>query len=123
MDSRYILEKSSVGTRLGGADFNCRAAGRSVLRDARVPTANERGGPGAPAAYSNGHVFYKLVMDGGSAAEVKGERTSTKGNGLYPGGRVALHDVEKVSTFVPPPFHAGNVNCTLSRKADVRSNR
>lgn len=92
MDSRYILEKSSVATRVGGADFNCRA-GRSVLRDTRVPTV-EKNGP--MPAYTNGHVLYKFVMDGGSTAEVKGERSSSKGNGLSPSGRI-LHDVEKVS--------------------------
>lgn len=92
MDSRYILEKSSVGTRVGGADFNYRA-GRSVLRDSRVPMV-EKSGP--MPAYTNGPVLYKFVMNGGSAAEVKGERNSVKGNGLSPGGRI-LHDVEKVS--------------------------
>lgn len=92
MDSKYILEKSSVGTRVGGADFNCRA-GRSVLRDARVPTL-ERNGPSP--AYTNGPVPYKFVLEGGSPAEVKGVRTSSKGNGLSPGGRI-LQDMEKVS--------------------------
>ncbi|XP_019112028.1 SLC2A4 regulator isoform X1 [Larimichthys crocea] len=87
MDSRYILEKSSVGTRVGvGADFNCRA-GRSVLRDTRVPTTVEKNGP--MPAYTNGPVLYKFVMDGGSAVEVKGERSSSKGNGRI------LHDMEK----------------------------
>lgn len=94
MDSRYILEKSSVETRVGvgGAAFNCRA-GRSVLRDTRVPTV-EKSGP--MPAYTHGPVLYKFVMDVGSAAEVKSERTSPKGNGLSPGGRI-LHDMEKVS--------------------------
>ncbi|XP_059188451.1 zinc finger protein 704 isoform X1 [Centropristis striata] len=90
MDSRYILEQPSVGTRIGGADFNCRA-GRSVLRDARVPSV-EKNGP--KPVYTNGPIFYKFVMDGGSVAEVKGERTSLNGHGLSPGGRI-LHDVEK----------------------------
>lgn len=96
MDTRYILEKSSVGTRVGGADFNCRA-GRSVLRDTRVPTM-EKNGP--MPAYTNGPVLYKFVMDGGSAAEVKSEPTSPKANGLSPGGRTS-HDVEKVSAVYP----------------------
>ncbi|XP_030279068.1 SLC2A4 regulator isoform X1 [Sparus aurata] len=86
MDARYILEKSSVGTRVGGADFNCRA-GRSVLRDSQ-----EKNGP--VPAYTNGPVLYKFVIDGGSAAEVKGEGTYSKGNGFSPVGRI-LHDVEK----------------------------
>ncbi|XP_040911117.1 SLC2A4 regulator isoform X1 [Toxotes jaculatrix] len=92
MDSRYILEKPSVGTRVavGGADFNCRA-GRSLLRDTRVPTV-EKSGP--MPAYTNGPVLYKFVMDVGSATEVKSEKTSPKGNGLSPGGRI-LHDMEK----------------------------
>lgn len=87
-----MLEKSSVGTRVGGTDFNCRA-GRSVLRDARVPTV-ERSGP--MPAYTHGPVLYKFVMDASSAADVKSERSSSKGNGLSPGGRI-LHDMEKVS--------------------------
>ncbi len=93
MDSRYVLEKSSVGTGVRGADFNYRL-GRSVLRD------TEKNGP--MPAFTNGPVLYKFVMDAvGSAAEVKGERTSAKGNGLSPGGRV-LHDVEKVSAVYSP---------------------
>ncbi|XP_074537381.1 zinc finger protein 704 isoform X1 [Halichoeres trimaculatus] len=92
MDSRYIVEKSSVGTRVGGADFNCRA-GRSVLRDSRVPTV-ERNGP--MPAYTNGAVLCKFVMDGGSVTEVKSERSSSKVNGHTPGGRI-LFEVEKTS--------------------------
>ncbi|XP_042264853.1 zinc finger protein 704 isoform X2 [Thunnus maccoyii] len=90
MDSRYILDKPLVGTRVGGADFHCRA-GRSVLRDTRVPTV-EKSGP--MPAFTNGPVFYQIVMDGGSAAEVKSEKTSPKGNGLSLGGRILL-DMEK----------------------------
>lgn len=83
MDSRYILEKPLAGTRVGGADFNCRA-GRSVLHDNRIHTV-EKSGP----------VLYKHAMDGGYVA-VKSEKVSLKGNGLSPGARI-LHDVEKVS--------------------------
>lgn len=83
MDSRYILEKPLPGTRVGGADFNCRA-GRSVLHDTRVHTV-EKSGP----------VHYKHVMDGGSVA-VKSEKVSPKGNGASPGVRI-LQDMEKVS--------------------------
>lgn len=92
MDSRYIMEKSSVGTRVGvgGAD-SCRA-GRSVLHDTLVPTV-EKNGP--MPAYTHGPVLYKFVVDVGSAAEVTSERSSLKGNGLSPGGRI-LH-MEKVS--------------------------
>lgn len=97
MDSKYILEKSSVGTRVGVTDFNCRT-GRSVLRDARVPTL-ERNGPTPLPAYTNGPAPYNLVLDGGSPLEVKGVRTSTKGNGHSPGGRI-LH-MEKVSGVDP----------------------
>lgn len=89
MDSKHILEKSLVGTRVGGADFNCRA-GRAVLRDARVPTL-ERNGP--LSGYTNGPVHHKFVLDGGSPAEVRGGRISSKGNGLC---RI-LQDMEKVS--------------------------
>lgn len=85
MDTRYILEQTSVGTRVGGADFNYRP-GRSVLCDTRVPTA-EKNGP--MPVYTHGPVFYKLLMDGGSVSGVKGERTSPKGNGRI------LHEVEK----------------------------
>lgn len=95
MESRYILEKSSVGSRVGGAEFNCRT-GRSVLRDARVPTLERNG---ALPAYTNGPAPYNLVLDGGSPLEVKGVRTSSKGNGLSPGGRL-LH-MEKVSGIYP----------------------
>ncbi|XP_034732332.1 zinc finger protein 704 isoform X2 [Etheostoma cragini] len=84
MDSRYILEQPSVGTSVAGADFNC----RSVLRNNRV----EKNGP--MPVYTNGPVFYKFVMGGGSVSEVKGQRTSAKGNGLSPGDRI-LYDVEK----------------------------
>lgn len=91
-----MVDKSSVGTRVGGGDFNCRA-GRSVLRDTRVPTV-ETNSP--VLAYQNGPILYKFVMDGGSVAEVKREITSPKGNGLSPGGRI-LHDVEKVSAVYP----------------------
>ncbi|KAK2851532.1 hypothetical protein Q5P01_007808 [Channa striata] len=81
MDSRYMLEKPLAETRVGGADFHCRA-GRSVLHDTRVHTT-ERSGP----------VVYRAAMDGGCVA-AKSERTSLKGNGLTHGGRI-LHDVEK----------------------------
>ncbi|KAK5863720.1 hypothetical protein PBY51_000729 [Eleginops maclovinus] len=85
MDSRYILEQTSVGTRVVGADFNYRA-GRSVLCDTRVPTV-EKNGP--MPVFTNGPVFYKLLMDGRSVSGVKGERISPNGNGRI------LHDVEK----------------------------
>lgn len=98
MDNRYILEQTSVGTRVGGADFNYRP-GRSVLCDTRVPTA-EKNGP--MPVYTHGPVFYKLLMDGGSVSGVKGERTSPKGNGRI------LHEVEKVSAF----FHVNFVRAT-----------
>ncbi|XP_020485182.1 zinc finger protein 704 isoform X2 [Labrus bergylta] len=90
MDSRYIMEKSSVGTRVGGSDFNYRA-GLSVLRNIRVP-AVEKNSP--MPAYTNGPVLYKFVMDGGSATEVKSEGISSNASGLSPGGRI-LHEVEK----------------------------
>ncbi|KAL6119083.1 slc2a4rg [Pungitius sinensis] len=81
MDSRYISEQQPlVGTRVVGADFGCRA-GRSVLRDNRVPAA-ETGGPVPVCA--NGPVFYKCRTDGGCA----------RGTGPSPGGRM-FHDVEK----------------------------
>uniref|UniRef100_A0A1A8RPS9 SLC2A4 regulator n=1 Tax=Nothobranchius rachovii TaxID=451742 RepID=A0A1A8RPS9_9TELE len=77
MESKYLFEKSSVGTSVGVADFSYRA-GRSGLLDARsVPV------------YGQGPVLYKFVTDGGSTTEVKNERTSSKGNGQ------ALQDVEK----------------------------
>lgn len=92
MDSKYILEKSTTGTRVGGADFNCRP-GRFVLFDARVPIL-ERNGP--LPAYTNGPVPYKYSPDGGSPVETKSLRTCFKGNGISPGGRISL-DMEKVS--------------------------
>ncbi|XP_075884618.1 zinc finger protein 704 isoform X2 [Nelusetta ayraudi] len=90
MDSKYILEKSSAGPRLGVADFNCRP-GRSVLRDARVSTLDGRG---YFSAHTNGPVCCKFSPDVGSPAEVKGVRTSPKGSGPSAGGRL-LHDTEK----------------------------
>ncbi|XP_026187393.1 zinc finger protein 704 isoform X2 [Mastacembelus armatus] len=92
MDSRYILEKPSVETRVSvsGADFIC-LAGRSVLHDSRVPSV-EKSGP--LPAYTNGPVFCKPVMDGGSATAGKSERSSPKGNRFSPGGRI-LHDMGK----------------------------
>lgn len=117
MDARYILEKSSVGTRVGGADFNCRA-GRSVLRDSQ-----EKNGP--VPAYTNGPVLYKFVIDGGSAAEVKGEGTYSKGNGFSPVGRI-LHDVEKVSVAHSclrvrnVTLWAGKVNCTAKLEQEIK---
>lgn len=96
MDSKYILEKSSAGPRLGVADFNCRP-GRSVLRDARVSTLDGRG---YFSAHTNGPVCCKFSPDVGSPAEVKGVRTSPKGSGPSAGGRL-LHDTEKVSAPLP----------------------
>ncbi|XP_034552225.1 zinc finger protein 704 isoform X2 [Notolabrus celidotus] len=91
MDSRYIVEKSSVGTvgtRVSGADFNYRA-GLTVLRDSRVPSV-ERHGP-MPAYTTGGPVLCTFVMDGSSATEGRSERSSSKVNGRI------LHDVEKTS--------------------------
>ncbi|XP_028265105.1 zinc finger protein 704 isoform X1 [Parambassis ranga] len=90
MESKYILEKSSVGTRIGGADFNCRT-GRSVLRDTRVSMVEKSG---SMPVCTHRQVLYKFVTDGGSAVEAKTERTSPKGNGLPPGGRI-MNDMEK----------------------------
>lgn len=94
MDSKHIVEKSTTGTRAGGAGINCRA-GRSVLCDARVPIL-ERNGP--LPAYTNGPGPYKCSPDGGPPIEAKSLRTSFKGNGISPGGRISL-DMEKVSVF------------------------
>lgn len=96
MESRHVLDKSSVGIRVGGADFNCRS-GRSVLCDSRVP-AVEKSGP-IPAC-TNGPVLYAFVMDGGSAVEGESLKPPLKGNGLSSGGGI-LHDVEKVSGVRP----------------------
>ncbi|XP_041859936.1 zinc finger protein 704 isoform X2 [Melanotaenia boesemani] len=89
MESKYILEKSSVGTRVGGGDFNCRV-GRSVLRDSRVPMVEKNS---SMPACTHGPILYKFVMEG-STAEVKNERTSSKGNGVSLGGRI-IQDMEK----------------------------
>lgn len=121
MESKYVVENWSVGTGVGGADFNCRT-GRSVLRDTRVPAVEKSG---SMLAYANGPVPYKTVMDGISTAEVKSERTSLKGNGLSLGGRI-LHDVEKNglgdqkdtgSTGIlkrASPTHCSGINVQLS---------
>lgn len=68
------MDKSGVG----GVDYSYRT-GRSVLRN---PPEKH----GSTPAYSHGSVLFTFVMD--SAAEGKGEKTSSQGNG--PGGRV-LH--------------------------------
>ncbi|CAN9515523.1 unnamed protein product [Ophioblennius macclurei] len=108
MESKYILEKSSVGTRVGvvggvgggggAADFNCRA-GRSVLRDARVvPAAVEKGS--CTPTYAHGTVLYKFVTNdsgggcNGPVADGRYERSSPQGNRPFPGGRT-FHDGEK----------------------------
>ncbi|XP_058498705.1 zinc finger protein 704 [Solea solea] len=91
MDSRYIMEKSSVGARVGiaGADFNCRT-GRSVLRDTRVSTMAEKSA--AMPVYIHRPVLYKFVMDVESAAEeVKSERSSEKRNGHCPRAPILDH--------------------------------
>ncbi|XP_075957104.1 zinc finger protein 704 isoform X1 [Anarhichas minor] len=95
MDSTYIVEQQQQqqpSRVVGAAEFSCRT-GRSVLRDIRVPAVQSNG---PVHMYTNGPVFYKCRMDdGGSAAEFRGERTSLRGNGLAPGGRIVFHDVEK----------------------------
>lgn len=94
MEPKYILDKSSVGTRVGGVDVKYRS-GRSVLRDTKVSVVEN--GSLMPA-FTHGSVLYKFAMEGSSAAEVKNERTSSKANGLSPGGRI-LQDIEKVSVI------------------------
>uniref|UniRef100_A0A3P9IC22 SLC2A4 regulator n=1 Tax=Oryzias latipes TaxID=8090 RepID=A0A3P9IC22_ORYLA len=89
MESKYILKKSSVGTRVGGADFNYRA-GRSVLRDTRVLMV-EKGS--SMQAYTHGPILYKFAVDD-LASEVKKDGCWSKGSGLCPGGRI-IQDVEK----------------------------
>ncbi|XP_024148948.1 zinc finger protein 704 isoform X1 [Oryzias melastigma] len=87
MESKYILEKSSVGTRVGGADFNYRA-GRSVLRDTRVLMVEKSS---SMQAYTHGPILYKFAVDD-LTSEVK--KDWSKGSGLTPGGRI-LQDTEK----------------------------
>lgn len=87
MDSRYISEQQPlVGARVVGPGFGCRA-GRSVIRDNRVPAA---GTVGPAPACANGPVFYKCRADGGCA----------RGTGPSAGGRM-FHDAEKVSSGFP----------------------
>lgn len=87
MDSRYISEQQPlVGARVVGPGFGCRA-GRSVIRDNRVPAA---GTVGPAPACANGPVFYKCRTDGGCA----------RGTGPSAGGRM-FHDAEKVSSGFP----------------------
>lgn len=88
MESKCILEKSSVGTSVGGVvDFNYRP-GRY---NSRVPAV-------AKSSFTPGPIFYKCVTDGGSTAAVKNERTSSVGSGHSPGVGI-LQNVEKVSSF------------------------
>lgn len=107
MESKYIFEKSSVGTSVGVADYNYRS-GRSVLFDSRVPVVVEKNVSVNPA-YTQGPVFYKLVMDGGSTAEVKSERTSSSSKGH---GRI-LPDLEKVSVKSGLALQAAKVTRTF----------
>ncbi|XP_015247929.1 PREDICTED: SLC2A4 regulator isoform X1 [Cyprinodon variegatus] len=84
MESKCILEKSSVGAGVGGVvDFNYRP-GRY---NSRVPVMET-------SSYIPGPIFYKNLTDGGSTVAVKHERTSSAGSGHSLGGGV-LQDVEK----------------------------
>lgn len=94
MDSKHSVDKSTPGTRVGGTGMNCRP-GRSVLCDDRVPILERNG---SLPAYTNGPGPYKCSPDGGPPVEAKSLRTSFKGNGIFPGGRISL-DMEKVSVF------------------------
>lgn len=118
MESKYILEKSSVGTRIGGADFNCRT-GRSVLRDTRVSMVEKSG---SMPVCTHRQVLYTFVTDGGSAAEAKTDRTSPKGNGLPPDGRI-LNDMEKVSSVkcVRTTSFAAKSHLCLQVSAQIKS--
>ncbi|KAM9855154.1 zinc finger protein 704 isoform 2-T2 [Aulostomus maculatus] len=89
MESKYILDKPLVGERLDKADFNCRAS-HSVLRDIRV------GKSSSMPLHSNGPVLDKCSVNGGTAAEVKNEKTFSEWNGL-PSGDQILQDIEKTS--------------------------
>ncbi|XP_008412143.1 zinc finger protein 704 isoform X2 [Poecilia reticulata] len=86
MESKCILEKSAVGTSVGGVvDFNYRP-GRY---NSRVPAV-------AKSSFTPGPIFYKCVTDGGSTAAVKNERTSSVGSGHSPGVGI-LQNVEKTA--------------------------
>ncbi|XP_043970766.1 zinc finger protein 704 isoform X1 [Gambusia affinis] len=86
MESKCILEKSSVGTSVGGVvDFNCRP-GRY---NSRVPAV-------AKSSFTPGPIFYKCVTDGGSTAAVKNERTSSVCSGHSPGVGI-LQNVDKTA--------------------------
>ncbi|XP_071374576.1 zinc finger protein 704 isoform X1 [Centroberyx affinis] len=93
MDSKRILDKSSVGIRVGGADFNYRAD-CSVVRDTRVPTVESGPMPACTNGPAVGSVLYTFVMDGGSVAEGTCEKTFPKGNGLSSAGEI-LHEMGK----------------------------
>ncbi|XP_049611351.1 zinc finger protein 704 [Syngnathus scovelli] len=81
MDSRSILDKPVVGTRLAGADFGYRTT-RSVLHDSRLEKS------GGLRATANGTVLFKCVRGG---QETK-DNVSAEGNGrrLHDGGKTGL---------------------------------
>ncbi|XP_077427463.1 zinc finger protein 704 [Vanacampus margaritifer] len=83
MDSRSVLDKPVVGTRLPGADFGYRGT-RSVLRDSRLEKSSGGGGLRAGAT-TNGTVLFKCVRDG----------QATKDNASVEGNVRRLHDGEK----------------------------
>lgn len=127
MDTRYILDKPLAGTRVAGADFNCRvprSVPRSVLRDTRV----EHSGP-RPAC-TPAPVLYKLFLDGGSAAETKSGRNGAGVTGLPSEGRTP-QDREKVRVlsttsqrlaYCKSYFQAGSVFRRSPEKFDRRRN-
>ncbi|XP_061155985.1 zinc finger protein 704 isoform X3 [Syngnathus typhle] len=80
MDSRSILDKPVVGTRLAGADFGYRTT-RSVLHDSRL----EKSGGLRAGATANGTVLFKCVRGG----------QATKDNVFAEGNGRRLHDGEK----------------------------
>ncbi|KAM9343551.1 zinc finger protein 704 isoform 2-T2 [Pholidichthys leucotaenia] len=85
MESKYVVEKSSIGT-----DFNCRRADPCVHRDSRG-FASSVGKGGCTSVYRHERLLYRCAANGASAAE---EKTSPKGNGPSSGGRM-LHDADK----------------------------
>ncbi|XP_077369578.1 zinc finger protein 704 isoform X2 [Festucalex cinctus] len=84
MDSRSILDKPVVGTRLPGADFGYRG-NRSVLRDSRLEKSGGGGGGSRAGATTNGTVLFKCVRDG----------QATKDNASVEANGRRLHDGEK----------------------------
>ncbi|KAM4610458.1 zinc finger protein 704 isoform 2-T2 [Polymixia lowei] len=103
MNSKRILDKSSVGIRVGcastHADFNCHAD-VSLVCDTSVATVENALMPACTNGPTTGSVLYRFVVDGGSVKEATSKEVFFKGNGLSSGGQM-LHGMDKTGCSGP----------------------